>query len=161
MAVWSGFVVPGLDTHVVGSAGNQSRLALFSFMNWPWSSMVATAAVLIWGHQFPPLDRTYVVAGVAGSAAVARVAPALAEATSEVGAGLKRSVSQAAHASRRAMGWALVSFLTIPWISPHQIRLDWLVLAVPASFAGRALWEPWWWHLSWNLAGWMTRSGWQ
>ncbi|NMP23514.1 hypothetical protein [Sulfobacillus harzensis] len=156
MAIWTGFAVPDLDAQIPGGSTSRARRALFFFFNWPWSSIAWALAVIVWGSHFPPLSRDYVAAGLAGAAAVARVAPSLTEATYEGRIGLRRSVSQAAHASRRAMGWSLVSFLTLPWIGTHQIRLDWLALAVPASFAGRALWEPWWWKVSWVIAGWLS-----
>lgn len=151
-APWLGIVLP--------ESGGQSvrALRIFCWFNGPWATIVAMVVAWVWGSDFPPLSRTYVLAGIACVAAVSRATLALQ--TRDTIPGFDRSWVRAAHAAgRRALGWALGAFLAVPWLDPHQVRLEWIVLLVPASFAGRALWEPGWWKASWALANWVDRLG--
>ncbi len=140
-------------------AGSRRTRTLFRILNWPWTTIAAAVAVGTAGNRFPALSEGYLVAGLAVSATVAHVAPTLAEMAAKIPGGavsaeMRRSVPEAVAASRRALGWALMGFLGVPWLLPHHHRLAWLALVVPASFAGRALWESWWWRVS----GWLSRS---
>lgn len=138
-------------------AGSRRTRRLFRIMNWPWTTIAAVVVVGTVGNRFPSLSEEYMVAGLAASATVAHVAPTLAELAAKAPGGaasaeMRRSVPEAVAASRRALGWALLGFLGVPWLLPHHHRLAWLALLVPASFAGRALWESWWWRVSRRLS---------
>lgn len=156
LAHWTGFGTMGIshDTAAVKPA----TLVLFRCLNWPWSTIMAVTAVLIWGAHVPPLTERYVIAGLAGAATVGRVAPTLAQilakSSTRSTTDIQRSVALSAIAGRRALGWVLLSFLALPWIgiAPGDIRIEWVVLVVPATFAGRALWVPWWWRVTWEAA---------
>ncbi|MCL5116639.1 MAG: hypothetical protein M1272_05750 [Firmicutes bacterium] len=130
-------------------------VTLFRVLNLPWSTLAAVGAVLTFGEHFPHLTEEYVIAGLAGSATVARVAPSLAQFSlrwrSERADILQGSLPISAAASRRALGWALLALVVAPWLSTGDLRLDWLAVLIPASFAGRALWEPWWWRVTWTV----------
>lgn len=95
------------------------------------------------------------LAGLAGSAAVARVQPALvswirppflARAESD------STVRYVAKASRQALVWVLVALLVIPWFPSTDRVMDWLELVIPMSFSWQGLMEPWWLRFLWLVA---------
>lgn len=155
LAEWLGVGPAGL-TDGAGEL-KPATVALFQWLNGPWTTIASVGVILALRTHLPSLPNGYVIAGLAGIAAVARVAPTLTQmalrpSTTRPALDIHWTVPHSAIASRRALGWALLSFLILPWVPPGHIRLDWLILVVPASFAGRALWEPWWWRVAWRTA---------
>ncbi len=134
-----------------------SAVTWFHWFNLPWTTGIATGAILAFGPHFPHLTQGYIIAGLVGSATISAGALALNELSSPFSSLRATQVGQSmsiivAVATRRALGWTLMAMIALPWLSPHDLRLNWLTLALPASYAGRSLWEPWWLIVSWRLS---------